>query len=115
MSYLLELHDKILDAERQVSEAKKVLSKKTDELKELENLVWFCPNCEKNYPKESVTRCFREVTGIETVYTDSGYGDDDEIAEVTRLVPFLQCPVCGQSCKAGIGSKLHEKNRHTRR
>lgn len=115
MAYLLELHDKIVAAENAVARAKQVVAEKTDELNSLKELVWYCPQCKKNYPKESVTRSFGEVTRYETVYIDAGYGDDDELAEVTRLVTYLQCPVCGEQFAQGQGQYLREANRHTRR
>ena len=115
MSYLLELNDKIIAAENAVTEAKKTVVTKTAELTKLRELSWYCSNCAKHYPKESVTSSIEEVTKVEIVYTDAGYGDDDEIAEVTRAVTYLHCPVCGKKYAKGTGTYLREKNRHTRR
>lgn len=115
MSYLLELNDKICAAEKSIEDARKVVANKTKDLKELKDKAWFCQNCGKFYHKETVTDSIEEVTDWETVYTDAGYGDDDEIAEVTRAVTYLHCPVCGKKYAKGNGTYLREKNRRTRR
>lgn len=115
MSYLLELHDQILAAEKCIVDAKTVVADKIKDLNELKDKAWFCQHCGKFYPKETVTNSFEEVTNWETVHTDAGYGDDDEIAEVTRNVTYLHCPVCGKKYAKGIGMYLREKNRRTRR
>lgn len=36
----------------------------------------------------------KEATNREVVYSDAGYGDEDEVADVTRLVKTATCPSC---------------------
>lgn len=115
VEYLLELNDKIENALAEIAKAESVVAEKKAELKQLNKLSWYCLNCKKHYPKDKVIRSYEKVTAIETVYTDAGYGDDDEIAEVTRLATVLQCPVCGRRFIQNGGTKLGERNRHTRR
>ncbi len=74
-----------------------------------------CPKCGKYSLKKKCRVETKEVTdyGV-TVYTDCGYGDDDEIADVTYLVYYNVCPVCG-----GLTEKnryeIRETNRHRRK
>lgn len=114
--YLLELNDQIESAKNQIQEAKKLVDTKQDELKQLEDKAWFCRNCSKYYPKDIIITSIETATQCETVYTDAGYGDDDEIADVTRQYTCIQCPVCGKTQRASTkGQYMYERNRRKRR
>lgn len=116
MPYLLELHDRIQDAKQRVVEARKEIDAKTAELEELQDKAWYCHNCEKYYPKESTTQEQKKKTQVETIIRDCGYGDDDVLADVTRLFTYDICPVCGKSYQRDYeGVYLGYTNRRTRR
>ena len=116
MAYLLELHDKIQDAKYRLAEARKEIDAKTAELKELQDKAWYCRNCEKYYPRDSVTQEQKKKTSVETILSDCGYGDDDVIADVTRLFTYNICPVCGKSNLSDYeGIYLGCTNKRTRR
>lgn len=115
MSFLLELNNKIEFAKNRIAEAEREVKDRQRELKELQTQAWYCQECGKYYPKSTTGKSQQEVTTVETVYHDAGYGDDDELANVTRLVTFIHCPVCGQSHPEGPGRYLRESNRRTRR
>lgn len=53
------------------------------------------------------------VKGV-TVYTDAGYGDDDELADVTYSVKYRVCPLCKELTEE---SRYYESesNRHRRK
>ena len=55
----------------------------------------------------------KEDKGV-TVYVDAGYGDDDEIADVTYLVTYSVCPNCGAESEIKR-MFLSEKNRRCRK
>lgn len=48
------------------------------------------------------------------VYVDRGYGDGDEVADVTYMVTYYTCPICG-----GLTEKnkieMYQENRHKAR
>ena len=73
-----------------------------------------CFNC----GKYSLTKDFKEIyeqveNKGQVVYIDSGYGDDDEFADVTYSVCFSICPIC-KAKKEKSRMFLFEKNRHGR-
>ena len=74
-----------------------------------------CFNCKKFSLIKDFQQTYKqeEYKGV-TVYTDAGYGDDDEIADVTYLVTYSICPNCGAE-KEIKKMFLSEKNRHCRR
>ena len=55
----------------------------------------------------------RLVKGV-TVYSDAGYGDDDEIADITYSVKYLVCPFCNGLTEQSK-YPLVESNRRSRR
>ena len=64
---------------------------KQDEAQMLTELV-ICTHCGARFvPIDPVEK---KSTNREIVYTDAGWGDDDEIADVTRLIKTAICPVC---------------------
>ena len=115
MAYLLELHDKITYAQNRIDECNAELEARTQECRELTALALFCGKCQKFYPKESFTISETTRTSVETVYRDAGYGDDDEIADVTRSYTYHHCPVCGEPIQVGEGKYLYSKNTRLRR
>ena len=73
-----------------------------DVLKELKEEIYakidrkyhYCPKCQRYYLKSH----WRNETGEETrygeiVYIDAGYGDDDEVADITYHVKYKVCPM----------------------
>ena len=75
----------------------------------------YCFECKKY----SLIKDFEKIHKTEehkgvTVYVDAGYGDDDEVADVTYLVTYSVCPKCGAE-KEIKKMYLSEKNRHTRK
>lgn len=115
MAYLRFLNDQIEYCDKQIAEAQVTLAKAQEAKKALTDKAWYCPACKKYYDKADCSKHNRQQTSVETVYIDAGYGDDDELAEVTRMVTFIECPVCGHQEQDGKGIYLSEKNRHTRR
>lgn len=115
MAFLLELHNQIMESKRRLDRAQEEIELMIERLDDLKGRAWFCPNCEKFYPKESLEHHASPRTTTETVYTDAGYGDDDEIAEVTRMIQYNDCPVCGYSVQMGEGTVIGVKDRRLRR
>lgn len=74
-----------------------------------------CFECKKFSPIKDFKKTYKqeENKGV-IVYTDAGYGDNDEIADVTYLVTYSVCPKCGAE-KEIKKMFLSEKNRHSRR
>lgn len=115
MTYLWELHDQIKSAEKKMHEAEGEVMRQKKALVDLMNKAWFCPDCRKYYALDDCGRTMREETNTEITYTDAGYGDNDEIAEVTRSFTYIICPVCGHQEQLGPGLFLREKNNRPRR
>lgn len=74
-----------------------------------------CSKCKKY----SLIKSFKyenkkEIRHGVTVYRDCGYGDDDEIADVTYSVVYAVCPICGGLTETNR-YKIGESNRHRRR
>lgn len=114
MAYLLELHNQIMQARTRIARAQEEIELLTHASEELEAQAWFCSNCEKFYPKDSVSTLFGDRTTTETVFTDAGYGDDDEIAAVTRKIEYKACPVCGFQKQVGEGTVIAIRDRRRR-
>ena len=63
--------------------------------KEKENLYFYCKNCRKYTLKKYCKSDSEKKVDVETTYTDCGYGDDDMMGEVERLIIYTTCPHCG--------------------
>ena len=82
--------------------------------KKLRDKYYKCSKCGKYYQKSKCSSTYRtEVERGVTVYVDSGYGDDDEFADVTYNVEYVTCPFCGKE-KEKSKMWLGESNRRTR-
>ena len=54
-----------------------------------------CKVCGKYSPYKEFLTVYETITDKDViVYTDCGYGDDDEIADVTYHVSYYLCPIC---------------------
>lgn len=115
MGYLLELDEQIYNAKARIAEAEKVVAEEKVKLRDLLNKAWECPECKRYYPLEKCNQALEQVTNTEITYSDAGYGDNDEIGEVTRAVTYIICPVCGKKKPLGKGVFLYEKNTRPRR
>lgn len=61
---------------------------------------WFCRNCRKYIPlKETKVLQEEELREGVLVYSDSGYGDDDEYGDATYFVENRVCLKCGNKEK----------------
>ena len=72
-----------------------------------------CHKCNAYYDPKNLSVGTYDETKTETVYTDCGYGDDDELAEVTRRHVVKRCPKCGYEIEHK-DYYLGEKNRRCR-
>ena len=72
-----------------------------------------CPRCGHIISKEKLCEGEYTTTSNEVVYMDSGYGDDDELADVTYLYKVKRCPACGYELDRSK-HKIGERNRHKR-
>ncbi len=73
-----------------------------------------CPGCNTYFDKKQLmTGQFQETVKNECVYTDAGYGDTDEYADVTYLRTVVRCPKCGRELKRN-SIKIGEANRWSR-
>ena len=73
-----------------------------DVLKELEEEIYakinrkyyYCEECKKYYHKKDWgTEDTKEIRYGDIVYIDAGYGDDDEVADITYHVKYRICPI----------------------
>ena len=55
----------------------------------------YCNTCKEYYPTKSYKLEERDVNYTICVYTDCGYGDDDEFAPAIFHVTEYICPKCG--------------------
>lgn len=80
----------------------------------LHNKYYFCSKCNKYYLKNTwKVENARETNYGVTVYLGYGYGNDDEIADITYDIKYRACPKCGD--KAVIDkTKISESNRRNR-
>ena len=115
MAHLWELDKKINLAIEKLEEAEAEAVRQKALVEELKKTAWFCWKCQKYYPTDICGHEKKREVTTETVYTDAGWGDDDEIAEVTRLVPYISCPVCGFTTQSGKGIFLFASNTRRRR
>lgn len=74
-----------------------------------------CSKCKKySLIKSFKYKNKKEIRHGVTVYRDAGYGDDDEIADVTYSVDYVVCPICGGLTETNR-YKIGESNRHKRK
>ena len=66
-----------------------------NELKEATKGMVECKSCHTFYNPDNLAVGSYDTTATETVFVDAGYGDDDELAEVTRRHIVKRCPKCG--------------------
>ncbi len=67
-----------------------------------------CPICKKYALKKRFKkRSFYVVKEDVLVFSDAGYGDDDEYADVKYLVTYATCPLCGKETE--VSSQYIEK------
>lgn len=62
--------------------------------KEKEHLYFHCKKCKKYTLKKDCKSESEKKVNVETTYTDCGYGDDDMLGEVERLIVYTTCPHC---------------------
>ena len=55
-----------------------------------------CSNCKKYYPIKSYKIEETDVNSSCLVYSDCGYGDDDEYAKCIYHIKYRICPKCGE-------------------
>lgn len=55
------------------------------------NYEW-CRECHKYYLKENLSTLVYEKDDVHTISTDSGYGDDDHLADVVKQCTIIKCP-----------------------
>lgn len=98
---LNEIKDEV---ERELTKARKNLQ---------ENYI-YCKKCNQYHPKEYLQTISRTETSVgECVFTDAGYGDYDEFADVIYLVTSYVCPSCGSNIEKGR-TTLYTSNRRDR-
>lgn len=65
----------------------------TDKVKELLDQARYCPECKRYHPKEQFTTTSKErFERNALIHSDAGYGDDDELGDVTYLEVWWVCP-----------------------
>ena len=89
------LDDEIKAFDAKMDELKYQIGKLKEEQNILIHSAEYCDKCKSYYPKTEVRTLNDTEKNKECVYQDCGYGDDDEYAEVERLVTYLVCPYCG--------------------
>lgn len=67
-----------------------------EELAEVSKGYLQCRSCNRFFKEGDLTISNHYETRVETVFVDAGYGDDDRIADVTRLHEVIVCPHCGK-------------------
>ncbi len=86
----------------------------TKEKKKLLDDSYYCKECKQYFEKlHWGHRTEEELHKGVCVFTDAGYGDDDEYADVTYRIYYLVCPYCGAR-KEFSKIKLKEENRRGR-
>lgn len=91
----VELMEQIANLQDKMEQAKKEVSYYEDRLKELTKNMVKCDDCGLYFPEEAAAVGHYTQTETEVTFSDCGYGDDDLIAEVTRLYTSTRCPKCG--------------------
>lgn len=82
--------------EKEISQHKLDIKRLQEELKSATVGLIKCTGCDSYFKPEDLTEGSYKETTTECVYTDAGYGDDDEYAEVTRIYIVKRCPKCGK-------------------
>lgn len=59
----------------------------------IDKKYYYCEECKKYYYKKDWGTEDTEQTRCEIVYIDAGYGDDDEVADITYHIKYRICPV----------------------
>ena len=86
----------------------------TEKKKELLDNSYYCNKCNQYFEKiHWGHRTEEELHKGICVFTDAGYGDDDEYADVTYKVYYLVCPYCGAR-KEFSKIAIKEENRRGR-
>jgi len=75
---------------------------------------YFCEKCRKYSDIKKLKQTTKtEISRGQCVYTDAGYGDGDEYADVEYLVTYNICPLCkAESYKSKF--YINQYNRHDR-
>lgn len=81
---------------RDINLFSKVLDDYKKELEEASKGFVQCKFCKQFFEEKSLEVSSYTKTQTETTLVDGGYGDDDRIAEVTRLHEIIKCPSCGK-------------------
>lgn len=75
----------------------------------------YCESCQRYFEEKSITKGqYIDTIYGACVYTDSGYGDGDEFADVTYLHTVRRCPRCGKELyhnRTLIKEENHRKRR----
>lgn len=86
---------------QRVNDAINFYTEKSEEYKNKASIiakgcVWFgCGHFIPDSEAENLETVSETTTQPEVVFRDCGYGDDDRIADVTRLITYYLCPLCG--------------------
>lgn len=86
---------------QRVNDAINFYTEKSEEYKNKASIIangciWFgCGHFIPDSEAENLETVSETTTQTEVVFRDYGYGDDDKIADVTRLITYYLCPLCG--------------------
>ena len=86
---------------QRVNDAINFYTEKSEEYKNKASIIansciWFgCGHFIPDSEAENLETVSETITQPEVVFRDCGYGDDDRIADVTRLITYYLCPLCG--------------------
>ena len=110
-NYILEANQ----LAQEITKEKALLHLKEERLKKIIDTYCLakCESCGTIVCRENLAAGTYTTTSTETVYQDCGYGDDDEIAEVTYLHHVKRCPKCGYAIE-NRKEKVSESNRRAR-
>lgn len=81
--------------------------------KSIKNLLR-CPKCGKYINPQSVESKYKNKTELGVcIYSDCGYGDDDEYADITYQIIYKKCPFCNNDIETSR-YKISESNRRNK-
>ena len=86
---------------QRVNDAINFYTEKSEEYKNKASIIakgcfWFgCGHFIPDSEVENLETVSETTTQTEVVFRDFDYGDSDRIADVTRLITFSLCPLCG--------------------
>ena len=86
---------------QRVNDAINFYTEKSEEYKNKASIIakgciWFgCGHFIPDSEAENLETVSETTTQPEVVFRDCGHGDDDRIADVTRLITYYLCPLCG--------------------